>query len=496
MLAMLVLPSGASLAQEPDDPVEKLCISLTKNILSNMQEDLKPYPHLGTIDKLILFSPEIGFGAFANFNFKKIVVTRGMCHELFLLADAMSITGEAFPNEKFKLPAYGKYLAEQSLKANQKAKPGELVYVNTERFLDWAKVDTRSLTYDMGVAATKRASALLNDALAMLIGHELSHLIYQDVPVKLNYSKELEAQAQGQTSRWKEARADKKGLALADKATLIIGAPSSYAPLFGFLNRTHTLLDDGKGVNTHPPVICRISYLMTHTDFFKALAKINLLPSDEKYLKDLFVAEGRNRQISVQSFSDLEKLMLQLLESDYCVDYWDDPFKLISSAKAELDTYALKRLVSGSPAVAALMTSAALQGGTLHYETPLSAIAVDATEMDKIKCIKGLQDAPKKINIGTHNLAVQCQRYDTGPTVKTVFDAISGGRTFFVNLAPKDGGEQQFILLYAIRMRYAGVPQMVKIYYLHLSDNTLGSMSAKEFFDSAAGGVEMGISTQ
>jgi hypothetical protein len=497
MLVVLALFSNASLAQElPDDPVEKICISLAKDILGKLQEDLKPYPHLGPIDKLILFSPEIGFGAQANFKFKKIVITRGMCHELFRLADAMAITSNAFPNEKFKVPAYAKYLAEQSLKAAQSAKPGEVVLVQAERFRDWAKLDTRSLTYEMDLAAVRRVDALLNDALAMLIGHELAHLIYQDVPVKLDYPGELEAQAEAQISRWKEARADKKGLALADKATAIIGAPSGYAPLFGILNRTHSLLDNGKGLDTHPPVICRVSYLMTHTDFFKALAKAKLSSSDEKSLTNLFAEEGRKHKLSIQSLSDLEKLMLQYLKSDDCVDYWDDPFKLISSAKADLDTFPLSRLVSDNPAVTALMTSAALQGGTLHYEVPLSAVEVNASEMDRVKCDEGLQAAARTMRIGSQNLAIQCQRYETGPTVKTIFDAISDGRTFFVNLAPNNGGEQQFILVYAIRMLYAGVPKMAKIYYLKLSDNHLGSMTAKEFFDRATSGVDMRISTQ
>lgn len=496
LMALALLPGVSSPQDLPDDPVEKLCIALTKQILDSMREDLKPYPHLGPIDKLILFSPEIGFGAVANFNFKKIVITRGMCHELFLLTDAMAITGEAFPNERYKVVAYGKYLAEQSLKANKNPTPGELVYVNTERFLDWAKVDTASLTYDMGVTATTRAHALLNDALAMLIGHELAHLIYQDAPVKLNYPKELEAQAQGQVSRWKEARADKKGLLLADKATLIIAAPSGYVPLFGVLNRTHALLDDGKGGSTHPPVVCRMVYLMTKTGFLKTLTTVKLSPADEKYLTDVFVEEARKRGLSVQSLSDFEKLAQQLLDSAYCVDYWDDPFKLISSAQAELDTYPLSRLVSDSPAISAVMTSAALQGGKLRYETPLSAMAVDAAEMERIKCDEGLQAAPRTLQIGGHSLAIQCQRYDAAPSVKTVFDAISGGRTFFVNLEQGDGGEEKFILLYAVRMRYAGVPSMVQLYYLDLSDNKLGSLSAKEFFDRASGGVELRISTQ
>jgi len=189
--------------------------------------------------KVIRFSD---FNAFANYSLYRVELPVGLLFTLDLVADAAILTWHQ-PQLVNKFKKYQLYLVGQYLSAVHGNK------VTVKDFPEFAGIPitvalrAREDNYNLKVA-------LIEDSLALIVGHEIGHLVLNHLP-----SRDLAPK----DSRQQEYEADAFGMKLAMDAgfTPIAGLTTAFT-IFG-------LIEDGGGSHgpmaTHPPIACRITPL-------------------------------------------------------------------------------------------------------------------------------------------------------------------------------------------------------------------------------------------
>jgi len=467
---------------------EKMCKAMSANILDELKPEIQKHSHLPALDDLVYFTPTINFNAVADTEYTKVYIAGGMCHELVLMADASAIVRTAFPEKIFQLNDYAKYLASQSTDANKKAKPGEFIRFETKRFTEWAKLDLSGITSEVNSDAIEMRQVFLHDALLMVIGHELGHLINRDRHQRLDGYGELQRQGELQMARWREALADKVALKITRPFMLVDGNAGSLNALFGILNRTHTHLG-AQAEQSHPPTICRIAYVMGKSGFYEELAKVNIPTKLREEMNAIVRREAAKRGITINNIADMEKLQQELLGSDACVDYWDSPLKIISAAKTKLDVSTIENVLSTDNEAALFIVTGLL--GEAASLSEIKDLALPATAAD---CANDISGSSKVVMSGAQRFVMYCRRHPQRLTPKPIFDAVSDGRTFIAEFVDPNEKSTRTILVYGVLMRYAGIPQMVSVYYVDLDNVRASTMDATWLFSPGSSGVEIGLS--
>lgn len=488
LLAALLLPLISFAQTMEDNVIDKMCKSMTTVILDELKVEIGKHAHLPAIDDIVYFTPTINFNALADTDYQKIYISRAMCQELFRLADASAIVRQAFPEKILQVNVYAKYLAQQSLLALEKSKPGEVTIVDFLRFTEWAKLDLSKVTADANAQAISMRNVFLHDSLLMIIGHELGHLINKDKHESLSKYAELQHAAEKQMARWREASADKIALRITQPFVLMDGNPASLNALFGLLNRSHAILITDQD-NTHPPTVCRISYVMLKSEFFRELSKAKIPPNVRHEMNAFIQHEASTRGIVIRDIAELETLQKQLLGSEPCIDYWDSPFKIFSSAKKAVNISAFKQALNDKTEtapiiVAGLLTEVARWEDIKDISLPASFVS----------CNSGPLSTSLALTSGSQRFAMQCRSHQERLTPKPIFDAINAGRTFLAKYVDPDDASVKLILVYGVMMKYAGIPRMEAVYYVDLDSYLANKMDSRALFTDGSSGVDIGIS--
>lgn len=487
LLAVLCAPPMSFAQPMRDDFIDMKCKAMAMVILDELKTEISKYPHLPDIADIVYFTPTIDFNALADTDYRKIYISRAMCQELFRLADGTAIMRHAFPETIWQLTGYAKYLAEQSTLANRNTAPGEFVVVELARFTDWAKLDLSRVTSDMNIKALEMRDVLLHDSLSMIIGHELGHLINQDRHERLTSYGELQHAAEMQMARWREAAADKIALRITQPLALMDGNPASLSALISLLNRSHAILITDND-QTHPPTVCRISYLMLKSGYYEELAKADIPPKLRQQMNALAQEEAAKRGLTIKDYSELKAVQEQLLNSEPCVDYWAQPWKIYSAATQAVGPMLSKQALSQNAAAAPFMISAMLTGAAdwQHVKSVL-------IPFDLWACGEATKDAPLTLISQPRHIAIQCRNHQQRLTPKPIFDAITAGRPFLAKYARPGEASPRFALVYGVLMRYAGIPRMMSVYYVDLDSFEASEMDAAFLFSPGSSGMVISI---
>jgi len=487
LFAMPLWSNVASAQSIANNPIDDMCMSMSSSILNELKDEIGKHPHLPDIESIIHFTPTIDFSALADTEYKKIYISRAMCQELFRMADASAIMRVAFPGKAMQLTDYAKYLAQQSALANKTPKPGEVIIVDLLRFSEWAKLDLSIVTSDVNQAALAMRDIFLHDALLMIIGHELGHLFNKDRYERLEKYGEAQDTAEKQMSRWREALADKIALKMTLPFARLDGNPASMNALLGLLNRSHGAPANYRE-DTHPPTICRISYIMLNSGFYEELAKVDIPLKARNELDAFIQQEALLRGVTMQSVADLEKLQKKLLATSLCVDYWPSPLKIYSAAKNAVDVSAHAEAFAAKPDTAPVM---------------IAGLVTEATSWDDMRdlvlprsiwsCNKGAPGEALTLSSGSQRITMQCRHLAQRLTPEPIFQAITGGRTFLAKYVDPANSSIRQIMVYGVLMQYAGIPRMESVYYVDLDSYLAKKMDASALFTAGSSGLDIGI---
>jgi len=294
---------SAALAQNSTserNPIIEKCVSSTRTVIDGMRVELEKYPSLPSADKLVLFIPSADYAANALFKFKRIEISYAMCYEMLFNADAVAVVREAFPDQLHKLTAYSKEVSQQVVKAEKASTPGSWVAPKVQRFLVWAGVGDVWLPVDVAKRIEQQNEKIVLDMLALLLGHEVAHLaIGHKAGPGITRA----------TAREQEVEADKKGYQLASMVFSTDGSPVALLPMFGLMNRRHSLIPGE--LDTHPIVECRVAYFFKQSDLLGKLTKVQLKPADEAYLNATLAVAKFKTGVSVTSLTDVAERVLQ-----------------------------------------------------------------------------------------------------------------------------------------------------------------------------------------
>lgn len=490
-LSFLVAP-GASAAFAPpvnEESIDTMCKTMVTDILSGMKGEIEKHAHLPGVDDIVYFTPEIDFNAMADSKYNKIYISRGMCLELFRLAEATALVRHGFPDKFLQASDYAKYMAQQGLLAKQQEKPGEPISVEVQPFHQWAKLDLSTLDSGTSELAIDMRNLFLHDSLLLIIGHELGHLINKDRHERLDKYAQLQQQAEKQMARWREASADKIALKITQPLGLMNGNAASMNALIGILNRSHSILITNQD-QTHPPTVCRIAFIMVKGGFFTELAAAKIPPTIRRQFDEFVRQEAakRNMSMSINDISDLEALYKEVLGSDLCVDYWDSPLKIFSATKKGLDASEYKERLIGRADDAPVILSGLLMDGA-NWAT-LKNLSVAGSVWN---CGDSLSSLPLTVAAQSPVPAFQCRRHVKRLTPKPVFDAITEGRTLLINYIDPASARPGSMLVYGLLMRYSGIPRMMAIYYIDLDSYQAGVMDPQILFVKDSSVVEIGL---
>lgn len=479
LLLLTTLACGNAPAQSvPDmtrpDPIEELCKRMATSIVTAMQPQLTAFPALPPPAELVVFTPFLAYLAGAPVNGQRILISRAMCHELYLLADAGAIVSVAFLSEAHRLNDYARYLADKSTRAVKDTPPGQATVLDVKRFVDWAPLERSAITEEIGVMATNLMKNRLYDSLALVIAHEMSHVINQDRPPVPSPTL-TEANALRQ-SRAQEARADKQGYDLAAKVFIFEESPASYNPVFGLMNRMHDKPSTFQ--DTHPATICRVGYLMQRTNFWRRFGEITLSERHQQYLANLIASASDKFDVPVSTVSDFEKVFNRLLRSRLCMAFWDAPQMFFAVDDPDYGRYA----ATPAAGTAGLDVGAEiiLRAQKIEFEPPtlsqhlgsITAQQSDSGINQTFAQFQGLRYRGTAVGLAIKHMEGQIE-------IARLIDALESGRPLLVRRKAQDGGS--WIVVYGAQMRFEGTPQLRLVSFFDLATRTKGMWTAQQF---------------
>lgn len=283
----------------PSNPIVDKCIDSTIDVLAQMRPVIEKYRNAPPIENLVLFVPKADYSANAMIKFRRIEISYAMCYEILLNADAVAVVREAFPEQGSKLTAYSKEVSRQAVIAEAASEPGNIKWPNVQRFLSWVGIGRVSVPMTIANNIERRSDMIIHDELAIIIGHEIAHLISND---------QAGPTVSRETMRMQEVKADVRAYEFASKIFTVDDSPAALFPMFGLLNRMHSHVPST--LDTHPLVECRIAYYLRRSSLINRLSNIELRSSDKAYLVAILTSAKNKTGFAATTFSEIVDMAL------------------------------------------------------------------------------------------------------------------------------------------------------------------------------------------
>ncbi|RYY85713.1 MAG: hypothetical protein EOO15_16350 [Chitinophagaceae bacterium] len=301
-LCSLVVATGAAVAQSSKDSLRRVqivdaCKQAAAGVLQEMQPMLNNVPGAPKTKDLVLFTPDIVYSALARYDLKRIEITYGTCHEVFMLAHAAAYAFVVDPSAALELEAYGKSVTSAYSQAIKQAGSGARVWVEVPQFHEWLGRES-TISEAQKLELDRQTEKLLFDGMAQMLGHELAHLA-------LSHRADFEPP----DLRVQEAQADKLGLQLARPVLKLPGNPMLLAPMFGLMNREYPLREDLE--SEHPHSACRIAYASQQLGVADLPDHGDFPPQYKQYLKSKLDEARRKTGLNIKSFGEIYERVLQ-----------------------------------------------------------------------------------------------------------------------------------------------------------------------------------------
>jgi hypothetical protein len=251
------------------EEVLKLC----ERSIATATDKIRPliadeYPELSRRSDLVVFAPFAEFGAFAVYTQRRVVITWGMCYQLWLLMSGAAIA-EHFPESRHRLQEYLQYLIDRTLEIERTAPRGRIVESEILTFDLFARLNIRRVSKRQLDVIWAVISDVMPNAFSFAIGHEIGHLALGHRRYDAITSREAHAQ---------ELAADRFGGRL---TASILGNdfdPSFMSSLLLLMQRESNLAPNGS--TTHPPTQCRLGRAVTQIGIFERMAANRELARD------------------------------------------------------------------------------------------------------------------------------------------------------------------------------------------------------------------------
>ena len=227
--------------------VTNACKSSLTQIRQEFSPFLNEYPELQEKKDLILLGPYGEFNALAYYENKKILITKGLCDQLWLSASAIAFVDSRI-GSKQQLQKYIKYVTSKAISLESLGSGNFSTEVLT--FPLFISFDVNALSSSKVKKINTLTSLIMRDALGFIVGHELGHLALEHNPSEKMTSKE---------SKQHEFDADEFGLNLVEQAKF--GFFGSIPSMMIFLARESEIKRSSK--STHPRPECRLQKIMS-----------------------------------------------------------------------------------------------------------------------------------------------------------------------------------------------------------------------------------------
>lgn len=246
-----------------------------------MRPLLADYPRLQAAKDLVIFAPYGEFNAVARYDQQRVVLTYGMCDQLWLLLRAISL-GAIYQRGNADLQRYMEYLSGLTLQIEQNAKRGQWSENEVLPFELFARLDPKKMTDAERYALDKTVEEAMPTAWAQVLGHEIAHLALGHKP----YTALSPAQ-----SRAQETTADTFGYRLAAQVITDRMDPSFILPVLVLLSREFA--GTPNAVRLHPMPYCRFGRIMLDAGVLDAFEANSELRAQYRERTGRSIAETR-----------------------------------------------------------------------------------------------------------------------------------------------------------------------------------------------------------
>ncbi len=242
--------------------VEAACKNAIAAVLADFRPHLGDYPELRDKGNLVLYAPHLEFNALAFYNDRQIMITKGLCDNIWLLNVAAAFS-YMFSDLQSRYVDYIKYLNSVDAKVARQGAGFHQTEILT--FPLYVGFDVASLSDSQRSHIDGYVANAMREAIGFVVAHEIGHLALGHNP------------AEGAAAREQEFAADAFAIALTEKAGL--SAVASVQSMLIFATREAGMKRVPQ--NTHPIPLCRLQRI------FAASASLQKFLADDSQQQNI-----------------------------------------------------------------------------------------------------------------------------------------------------------------------------------------------------------------
>jgi hypothetical protein len=246
-----ILPTRVEVVSTQEDlakVVRDICTLSFSLVVSDLQPALDREPQLKGVNTKVLFEADPQYRARADFQDKRVLISRGFCYHNWLINWAQQLA--IATGLQAKIPSYIEYLSNYTLQLEQTGEPWKVEAFEKFANIDLAKIPAENLTL-----AQSSAISTMRGILAFAIAHEFGHLALNHQPA---------ANILPTEARKQEYAADLYALRLLSSVRTLQYDYTTFGSLFGVSLNTLAAREIGRSFsrsNSHPPTHCRQALL-------------------------------------------------------------------------------------------------------------------------------------------------------------------------------------------------------------------------------------------